>query len=47
MEQILAFIVLLAHNRVISSLRDQSQEELELGLIKGILHGKHVIVAVV
>ena len=46
-EQVLSFVVLLLHNSVICCLRDQSQEELELGFVKGILHCQHVIIAVV
>ena len=45
--EILALVILLLDYSVVSSLRDESQEELEFALIQSISHGKHVIVLVV
>ena len=47
MHQILTLIVLCLYNGIISCLLDESKEELELLLIKRILHRIHVIVAIV
>ena len=47
MHQVLSFVVLLLNDRVIRSLLDQCEEELELLLIEGILHGEHIVITIV
>ena len=46
-EQVLSLVILLLYDRVVCSLLDQCQEELEFDLVQGVLHGEHVVVAII
>lgn len=47
MHQILTFGILSLDDLVVRCLAEQSQHKLELAFVHCILHGKHVVVAIV
>lgn len=47
MHQVLSLVIFLLNNCIISCLLNQGEEELKFLLIQGILHCKHVIIAIV